>query len=275
MLAACGPQGLMTWQQGWHSLACPLACADMLVWTDGRLAVLDNTSHAVWVNGRILPVDAGVEAMLLWRDSLLTLSGDTDCLTLFSLDTGLPLLTTPAGVYPQDMCLLPGGRSLAVCGGADGSLRVIRLPDLREEQSLQLPGSVQRAACLFGTIYALCTMECEGLCCQLCRIQGSRLCALGRWPGLPGAIHADGTGRLWVASSERLGYFLHGEYRAIPGEFGLIRHMDSRGGTLLASDPVTENLWQVSGGKAVPLLEGSVQHGLLAKWSSAPSASSW
>lgn len=264
MLAACGPQGMKIRRQGWCSLACPLACADMLACADGRLAVLDNTRHTVWADGFMLPVDAGLEAMLLWGDSLLTLSGDTDCLTLFALDTGLPLLTTPAGVYPQDMCLLPGGRSLAVCGGADATLRVIRLPDLWEEQTIRLPGNVQRAACLYGVLYALCTMEHDGLCCQLCRIQGSRLCVLGRWPGLPGAIHADGTGRLWVASSERLGYFLHGEYRAIPGEFGLIRHMDSRGGTLLASDPVTETLWQVSGGRAVPLLEGGVQHGLFA-----------
>lgn len=264
MLAACGPRGMKIWRQGWHSLTCPLACTDMLAWADGRLAVLDNASHAVWVNGRILPVDAGVETMLLWGNHLLTLSGDTDCLTLLSLDTGQPLLTTPAGVYPQDMCPLPGGRSLAVCSGADGTLRVFRLPDLWEEQSILLPGNTQRVACLQDSLYVLCATENDGLCCQLCRIQGRRLCGMGRWPGLPGAIHADGTGRLWVASSERLGYFRQGEYRAVPGEFGLIRHMDSQGGTLLAADPVTETLWQVSGGKAVPVLEGDVQQGLLA-----------
>lgn len=264
MLAACGPRGLMTWQQGWHSLACPLPGADMLACTGGRLVMLDNTVHAVWADGRMLPVDAGVEAMLLWGDALLTLSGDTDCLTLFSLETGQPLLTIPAGVYPQAMCLLPGGRSLAVCGGADGTLRVIRLPDLWEEQTLHLPGTVLRVACLRGNLYVLCTTENDGLCCQLCCIQGRRQWRMGCWPGLPGAIHADSLGRLWVASSERLGYFRQGEYRAVPGEFGLIRHMDSQGGALLASDPVLKTLWLVRQGTPTPLLEGSVQHGLFA-----------
>lgn len=264
MLAACGPQGLMTWRNQWRSLACPLARPDMLARASGCLAVLDNARHAVWADGRILPVDSGVEAMLLWGGSLLTLSGDTDCLTLFSLSTGLPQLTIPAGVYPQDMCLLPGGRSLAVCSGAEACLRVIRLPELREEQTIRLPGQAQRAACLGGAIYVLCAMEQEGLCCQLCRVQGSRVCPLARWPGLPGAIHADGLGRLWVAASERLVCFHQGRCQAIPGDFGLIRHMDSRSGVLLAADPVMGTLWQVENGQAVPLLEGSVEQGIFA-----------
>jgi len=262
MLAACGTEGLLTDQGGWRTLACPLPCPEMLACRGGRVAVLDNTSHTVWTEGRRIPVDSGVEAMLLWRDSLLTLSGDTDCLTLFSLATGQPQLTIPAGVYPQDMCLLPGGRSLAVCGGADGMLRIIRLPELWAEQAITLPGSVQRAACMGGVLYALCAMEDEGLCCQLYRIQGRSGSAVARWQGLPGAVHADGSGRLWVAASESLGCFFRGDYRRIEGGFGLIRHMDSRQGVLLASDPVMETLWRVRDGKAEAVLEGGVQHGI-------------
>lgn len=261
MLAACGPQGLMTWQSGWRQVGCPLPRADMLARAPGRLSVLDNASHAVWTGGRILPVDSGVEAMLLWGDGLLTLSGDTDCLTLFSLDTGLPQLTIPAGVYPQDMCLLPGGRSLAVCGGADACLRVIRLPELWEEQSIRLPGNVQRAACLGGELFVLCATEQDGLRCQLCHVHGGRFSTMGQWAGLPGCIHADVQGRLWVASSERLSCYCHGEFRTVPGDFGLIRHMDSRSGVLLASDPVMETLWQI-GSETTVLLEGSVEHGI-------------
>lgn len=262
MLAACGPQGLMTWRTHWRPLPCPLARADMLARAPGRLAVLDNVQHAVWANGRILPVDSGVEAMLLWGSSLLTLSGDTDCLTLFSLSTGLPQLTIPAGVYPQDMCLLPGGRRLAVCGGADACLRVIRLPELWEEQTIRLPGQVQRAACLGGVLYALCALERDGLCCQLCRISGPIPCPMACWPGLPGAIHADEQGRLWIAASERLLCIRQSQCQAIPGDFGLIRHMDSRRGVLLAADQVMGTLWQVQAGLAQPLLEGSVEQGI-------------
>lgn len=262
MLLACGSAGLMVHQGEWRPLAMPLGSADMLARGGGRVAVLDNAAHAVWVGGRIIPVDSGVEAMLLWRDSLLVLSGDTDCLSAFSLATGQMQLTIPAGVYPQDMCLLPGGRSLAVCGGADGRLRIIRLPDLWAEGEIALPGSVQRAACVGGTLYALCALEDDGLCCQLCRISGGGWLAMARWQGLPGAIHADDTGGLWVAASEALGCFRRGEYRAVPGTFGLIRAMDSRGGTLLASDPVMETLWCVQGGRCRAMHEGGVQQGI-------------
>lgn len=262
MLLACGSSGLMACQGGWRRLPCPLPCPEMLVRDRSRLAVLDNTAHSVWAGRRIIPVSSGVEAMLLWQDSLLTLSGDTDCLTLISLHTGEPLLTIPAGVYPQDMCLLPGGRSLAVCGGADGTLRVIRLPELWEEQAISLPGSVQRVACAAGNLYALCALEDDGLCCQLCRIQGNGWEALARWPGLPGAIHADDAGGLWVAASEVLCCFQQGQCRPFNGEFGLIRHMDSRRGALLASDPVMDVLWLVQGGQTKMLHEGNVQHGV-------------
>ena len=260
MLLACGDQGLMAHQNGWRALPCPLNRVDMIARDHHRIALLDNTTHAVWTGRRIIPVDSGIESMLLWQDCLLTLSGDTDCLTLLS-GTGVPLFTTPAGVYPQDMCLLPGQRSLAVCGGADSTLRIIRLPELQEEQAIRLHGSVQRAACLAGMLYTLCTLEDDGLCCEMCRIQGNRWQPLARWPGLPGCLHADAAGGLWAASSERLGFFRRGEYHAVTGEFGLIRHMDSHQGTLLASDPVLGQCLLVSPRSEVhTLYAGDVQH---------------
>ena len=85
---------------------------------------------------------------------------------------------------------------------------------------------------------------------------------LARWPGLPGAIHADAAGRLWVAASECLGCFRRGEYMNVRGEFGLIRHMDSRQGALLASDPVLDTLWEVRENRAEAILGGNVRHGI-------------
>lgn len=262
MLLACGSAGLMAYRGEWRRLETPLGSADLLACGGGRTVVLDNAAHTVWDGRKLIPVDGGVEAMLLWRDMLLVLSGDTDCLTMFSLATGQMQLTMPAGVYPQDMCLLPGGRSLAVCGGADGRVRIVRLPEMWTEGEILLPGSAQRAACMAGTLYVLCAMEENGLCCQLCRISGRTWLAMARWEGLPGAIHGDGSGRLWVAASEALGCFHQGEYRAVPGEFGLIRHMTSQGGVLLASDPVLGTLWRVAGGRAGAVYEGDVQQGV-------------
>lgn len=263
MLVACGTAGLMVHREGgWHRVASPLPCPGMLAGGGGQWAVLDHAAHAAWVNGRVISVDSGVETMALWQKTLLVLSGDTDCLTMFSADDGQRQLTIPAGVYPQDMCLLPGGRSMAVCGGADGMVRVIRLPELWEEQAVALPGNVQRVACLRGMLYVLCAMEEDGVCCRLYRIRGNAWQRIAQWPGLPGAIHTDGLGNLWVAASEMLACFTHGEYKRIPGDFGLIRHMDSRGGMLLASDPVMGVLWQVKDGRARVVCEGGVEHGV-------------
>lgn len=261
MLLACGPDGLKVRQDGWHALPCPLQRADMLASDGAHLAVLDNSAHALWAEGRIFTVDSGVEALLLWQGGVLTLSGDTDCLTLHSLQTGHALVTAPAGVYPQDMCLLPGGRSLAVCGGADGMVRIFRLPELMEEAAIRLTGSAARITCMGSTLYALCTLEDDGLQCQLCRIQGNRWQALARWPGLPGAILAqDDT--LWIACSERLCAIRRGLYHSMPGDFGLIRHLSARGADLLATDPVMDSLWLLS---PVPVLlyEGAVEHGIM------------
>lgn len=227
-----------------------------------RLAALDNVAHTVWVRRQLISIDSGVEAMLLWHGCLLTLSGDTDCLTMFDLISGQPLLTTPAGIYPQDMCLLPGSR-LAVCGGGDGLLRIFRLPELWLEQRLPLRGCVQRVACAAGQLYALCTQENDGLCTQLWQIHGTIPTPLASWHGLPGALHADGLGRLWIASSERLCCMHQGRMQEIPGDFGLIRHMDSREGTLLATDPVLDQCVMVERhGVARTVYRGSVFHGV-------------
>lgn len=260
MLLACGAAGLKRLRNRCEPLPCPLPCPDLIA-CGRRLAVLDNTAHAVWTGDRIIPVDSGVEAMLLWRNSLLTLSGDTDCLTRYALPTGDRLITVPAGVYPQDMCLLPGGRSLAVCGGADGLLHIIRLPDLWEEQAIPLPGSVQRVACAPSGIYALCALEDDGLCCQLMRVCCRSAMALARWHGLPGALCPDAAGRLWIAASEMLCCLHPGGYTTLPGDYGLITHMDCTGLGLLLTDPVLEQCLLVQGsGPSRAIYQGMVQH---------------
>ena len=268
MLLACGTAGLKRLHSSCQPLPCPLPCPELVACDRRRLAVLDNTSHAVWTDSRIIPVDSGVEAMLLWRDSLLTLSGDTDCLTRHSLRTGEILLTLPAGVYPQDMCLLPGGRSLAVCGGADGLMHIIRLPELWEEQTIPLPGCVQRVACGPGGLYALCILENDRLYCQLMRISGHSSVAVARWPGLPGALCADAAGRIWVSASEMLCCFLRGEYRPAAGEYGLITRMDCLGSSLLLTDPILEQCLLLQGSEPPRVIcQGPVQHAVFMRQS--------
>ena len=208
------------------------------------MVIADNTQRLVWLGDVLFPVAGGVESLLLWQGKPLVLSGDGDSLTLHN-PSGTPLFLSPAGVYPQDMCLMPGGL-VAVCGGAEGTVLILRLPELTAEGRIRVPGSVQRAAWQSGYLYVLCAVEEEGLRCLLGRIhpRTGRYEALSALPGLPGAILADGGNRLWVAASEALYCFRPGERapRQRIGGFGLIRHMACRDHMLLLSDPVLGTL---------------------------------
>lgn len=241
-------EGLMMLDGAWQAAACPLERVTNIALERGQLAALDDGAHQLWLGGRVIPAETGVEAMALWQGHCLTLSGDTDCLTLLRADTGEPLLTTPAGVYPQDMCVIPGMGLVAVCGGADGTVRLLTLPDLRPVKTAHVPGNAQRIDASCGWLHVLCLTEDDGLKSLLCRvpIRGDRHGRSDRYdpvatlPGLPGAIHADRMGGLWTAASERLYHFPKNSRvpdRTLSG-FGLIRHIDCWGRWVLATDPV-------------------------------------
>lgn len=240
VLLCCGADGLMEHHGAWRRLSCPLPVPSLLAAQDGAVAIADNTQRLVWLGDALFPVAGGVESLLLWQGKPLVLSGDGDSLTLFS-PAGTPLFLAPAGVYPQDMCLTPSG-IVAVCGGAEGTVRLLRLPELTVEKVIRVPGSAQRIAWQGGFLYVLCAVEEGGLRCMMGRIhpRTGRYEALSVLPGLPGAILADGANRLWVAASEALYCFRPGERspRQQIGSFGLIRHMACREHRLLLSDPV-------------------------------------
>lgn len=269
ILLACGEEGLLLRRETWQALPMPLRCASLVAAGDDRLAVVDDEAHQLWTGESVVPVPGGVEALRVWRGRFLVLSGDTDCMTVLDAQSGSPLIAAPAGVYPQDLCLIPGEDLAAVCGGADGSVRLMRLPSLMTVRLLRVPGSAQRITFFGGWLYVLCAAEDDGLKCLLCRVplRGGRYDPLCTLPGLPGAIRADASGGLWVAASEGLYYFPPGESspdRTLLGQ-GLIRHLDQRAGGLLVTDPVLGRLSMVDArarAVAQTLYEGDVRQGL-------------
>ncbi len=248
-------------------LPCPLRRPDCIALCRGHMAALDNIEHQLWLGGQVHPADSGVEAMLLLPGGCLMLSGDTDCLTCLEPSTGLPLLTVPVGVYPQDFCLVPGCDLLAVCGGADGTVRLLTLNDLQTVKIAHVPGNAQRIDASCGWLHVLCLMEDDGLKSLLCRVplRGERYEPVTTLPGIPGALRADDTGGLWVAASEMLYHFPPDSAapdRIFPG-FGLIRHMDWKAGWLLVTDPVMELCMMINHrGERRAVYEGDVGQAL-------------
>lgn len=261
MLLCCGAEGLLCRRDCWQALSCPLPAPSLMCPGGDHWAILDNSEHLLWMEDHLFSVDSGIERLLLWQGRPLLLSGDTDCLSLLEPAGGNPLFLAPAGVYPQDMCLLPGN-AVAVCGGGSGTVLVFSLPELRLMHTIPLPGSPQRIACLGKWLYVLCATEDDGLRTLLCRADphARRYEPLATLPGLPGALYIDPRG-LWVAVSETL-------YRFTPGErtpafrldrLGLVRHITGQQGTLLLSDQLLGTLFLLQPGRPLrPLKEGDV-----------------
>lgn len=241
LLLACGRDGLLEYRftSGWRSLACPLIAPSLLACGSGCFIAADNTTHTLWAAGRIFPVDSGLEALMLWRGRALTLSGDTGCVTMLDLLTGLPIITTPCGIPPQDMCLV-AQRLLAVCGGADCTLHLLHPDDLTPVRTVPLNAYPQRLAWSGGRLYLLSDARGDAAMSILSIVNHGGIEPIIQLPGAAGALCADGAGGVWCAAGEAL-LHLPANSASVDIErsgFGLIRHMDSRGGLLLVSDPV-------------------------------------
>lgn len=160
---------------------------------------VDDTAHVLHFRGREFPCDRDVEAVARWQDQALLLSSDTDCLSLWDAD-GLVRLTR-VGVYPQDLAVTED--MAIVCGGADGRLHLLTLPDLYESAEYQLPGMPERV-CLRGrTCWVLSLIPEPEVHTMLLTVELStgHWRELRRFGGIPEAITADETG-LWVATSD-------------------------------------------------------------------------
>lgn len=261
ILALCGADGLLKYRYGWEQITCPLPSPTLLAQSGSLLAMVDVPHRLLWMGEKLFPVDPGIEALQLWQGHPLLLSGDTDCIMLLDPHSGSPLVLTPVGVYPQDMCLMPGNM-VAVCGGAEGTVHLLHLPELTILRTIRVPGNAQRITWQHGWLYVLCAAEDDGLCCLLCRChpQAQRYEPLDTLPGLPGALHGDGRG-LWAAASESLYYFPDGKppFSVQLGGFGLIRHIDCQDGLVLTTDPLMGQIRLIHREQGQVLLEGDAQ----------------
>ena len=160
---------------------------------------VDDAAHLLHFCGQVFPCDRDVEAALSWQEYALLLSADTDSLSLWD-DEGLVRLTR-VGVYPQDMALQE--EQIIVCGGADGKIHLLNLPDLTETAEFSVPGMPERICIAEDAAFILTLLTEPEVHTVLLRLQ----LPCGQWKqiqafaGIPEAITADKSG-LWIAVSE-------------------------------------------------------------------------
>lgn len=262
VLIGCA-DGLHTGGAPEEKIACPLDGVSLLACAPGRMAAADASARLLWDGRRVMNIDSGAEKLLWWRQNLLVLSGETDCVTLVDGQSGQPVTLAPAGVYPQDMCLLPPGDIAAVCGGADGTIRLLALPSLRELRSLRVPGVASRIAWAGGALYVLCAVEDGALRCLMCRVAlpSGRYEPVMTLDGLPGAIAPDDRGGLWIGAGECLHHLppKGGKPDGIMDGFGLIGGLQSTRQGLIIADPVGDGCYRLQHGRLSLLHAGGVQ----------------
>lgn len=184
---------------------CPLAHATHGAADGGGLTLANARKARMWHNGLLLPCCPGLAALLRWHQHALTLSGETDCLTLVSPGGDL-LVTAPCGMYPQDACI--DGGTVYIAGGADGRVHRLTLPELRETGTYDLSGLPERISVCRNSAWVL-SLETEGeMHTMLLRLPltGGVPELIARLPGIPGAVYAD-SGGVWAASTETLVHF--------------------------------------------------------------------
>ena len=160
---------------------------------------IDHAAHMLHHGSLSFPCSRDIEAMAVWENCALLLSSDTDCLSLWD-EEGLARIAR-VGVYPQDMAV--SGNAAYICGGADGKLHLLTLPELQETAEYPLPGMPERICLHQNTAYILTLMVEPEVHTALLRVElaTGEYALIDSFFGVPEALAADESG-LWVAVSE-------------------------------------------------------------------------
>lgn len=196
---------------------------------------VDEGRHLLHIGGQAFPCDRNVEALHRWNGHALLLSSDTDCLSLWDAE-GL-VRTARVGVYPQDMAVQED--TAYICGGADGKLHLLSLPELHSVAAYDLPGMPERVCVQNNMAHVLTLLPEPEVHTSLLTINladGTYLETL-RLPGLPGAIATDENG-LWVGVSELVMHLPHGTDApdVVVEGIGLARHIEIAADGVVVTD---------------------------------------
>ena len=201
---------------------------------------VDNDTHVLHFRGCDFPCDRDIEAAKPWNGHALLLSSDTDCLSLWD-EEGL-IRTARVGVYPQDVAI--SGNTAVVCGGADGRLHLLSLPDLYETADHPVPGMPERLCLRGDNAWVLTLLPEQEMCTALLQLDLSagHSLEITRFAGIPGALTADDTG-LWIGVSEQVLHLPYGTAKAdmVVEGIGLARRILVENTGVWVEDSLEEN----------------------------------
>ena len=230
--------GLLSWCGEWRKTPTPLAHPNLLAPCGTELALADSHSRQLYRQGRISVLPPGVEVLRYWRNQLLTLSSETNCLTLYDAHD-YPLVTSPTGIRPCDCAVV--GRQAVVCGCEDGCLHVFSLPDLQEIAAYPVPGCPMRIAADGGMLTCLsllCPDPPQTLLFRLGLPSGD-FAPVALLPGWCGTVTIADDRTIWAGVGEQL---LHFPLDSVVPDvrmdgFGLITSLSCQQSQLLIGDP--------------------------------------
>lgn len=232
--------GLLSWSGEWRKIPTPLAHPTLLTPCGAGVALSDSVSRQLYRNGRISALPPGVEVLCGWQNHLLTLSSETNCLTLYDAHDN-PLVTSPAGIRPCG-CTLCGSRAI-VCGCEDGCLHIFSLPDLQEIGTYPVPGCPMQVVADGGLLTCLSLLNPDPPQTLLFRLDltSGDFAPVALLPGWCGAVAIAADRTIWAGVGEQLLHFPLNS--VVPdvrlGGFGLICSLSCQQSQMLIGDPWT------------------------------------
>ncbi len=184
---------------GWRRVAppCQTVCAG-----GGRIFCADQTRCLCLraEDGAALcdmPLPGGVCALSCLPGAVCALSSEADCLLCLRADTGAPLFSAPAGVYPRDMDVSPGGQ-IAVAGGGAGEILLYdrALRQTGRHRVAGVPCAVRFGPRGLHTLVAVGDGELSGSLIRI-SVRGVQE-ELFRCPAAPCALCVLGDGRIFA-----------------------------------------------------------------------------
>ncbi len=142
---------------------------------------------------RCIPAGPGIRALKPGMDgaSLYALAGDADSLIKLDMSGGGALqMLTRVGVQPRDLAMEPGGRTLAVAGGASCCVHILQSDTLASKATIDVDGIAVGVSFAPGVLWVLCAVGQEEMSSSLVRVRTSNWRVERALPmeGMPGGL---------------------------------------------------------------------------------------